>query len=174
MKKALIGIMLLVAVILQLTSIAIIMAALTLGTSQTSIVLDDGTVIIDGVVQEFRNPDDMTDEELIVYLKQWDIKPEDPSLIKRALLLVFQDTKYAPGYKEDEFIKIHVGMDENKVYELIGKPLSSFTVQENKEATGTKYLYYSESPSSTHYNRRAVVISREGKVLGKESYFYTD
>ena len=79
------------------------------------------------------------------------------------------DTQYAPNYSDRNFAKVKIGMSENKVQELIGKPFVSWKY-------GEKVIYeYSRSPQDTNYRMRQVHFSQKTKnVTEIKTEFYAD
>ena len=91
--------------------------------------------------------------------------------------LVFPpDTKYSEKYSHENFRKIEIGMTEEQVIELIGKPLTVW-----QPYKPTKYIdkrhyigfQYSESPSSVDYRLRQVYFDN-GIVAERKDYYYFD
>jgi hypothetical protein len=92
-------------------------------------------------------------------------------IVDNVLLAVMgEDTKYAAGFSEEKFRSIHVGDSEDYVRQILGPPLT--TVSSGREAT-EEALLYSQSPSSTHYRRRGLVI-RNGVVSSIVSDVWID
>jgi hypothetical protein len=84
------------------------------------------------------------------------------------LLLLGEDTAYAPGYSSSKFRSLHVGDSAAEVRMKLGKPL----VITGDEKIGGVF-FYSQSPSSTHYRLRAFWIE-SGRIEEVISEVYVD
>jgi hypothetical protein len=71
-------------------------------------------------------------------------------------LCVFgDDTEYARGYSDDKFRAIMLGDPLDRVLLQLGDPLEAVDDMEGK----SRVLFYTRSPRSTHYRRRALRIT---------------
>ena len=83
------------------------------------------------------------------------------------------DTHYAVKYSDNNFLKIKIGMTEQNVYSLIGKPLSKYPAKRLDlnpiDTTRFVGLSYSESPSGDDYRERAIELDNGivVKVIGE-------
>jgi len=91
--------------------------------------------------------------------------------------LVFPpDTRFSEGYSHKKFRRIEIGMTQEQVVEILGKPLDIWKPYEL-----TKYIekrhyvafQYSESPSSVDYRLRQVYFDN-GIVAEIINYYYFD
>ena len=79
------------------------------------------------------------------------------------------DTEYSANYSDKKFSKVKVGMNENEVKELIGKPFVSWNY-------AGKIIYeYSRSLKDTNYRIRQIHFSQKNKnVIEINTEFYVD
>ena len=108
----------------------------------------------------------------------WQLTQRNINFIYEALwdLVLTSDTNYTEEYSVNKFNQINIGMSENKVLELIGKPLAQFQPfkhSKNIEKSHFISLQYSQSISDTHYKVRQVYLNN-GKVEKVVAYFYVD
>ena len=83
-------------------------------------------------------------------------------------VILAEDTVYAPGYTEANFVRVSVGMSLHQVYSLVGPPLDVWT---NKDSSlGMKW---SKSPRDTNFRCRVLEFAN-GKVVDKHAEFYVD
>lgn len=78
-----------------------------------------------------------------------------------------EDTVYAPGYTEAQFVRVKLGADEAAVLLALGEPVS------RSSRHGTSHWIYSRSPGSKNYRVRQVVM-KDGKVAQKIASYYWD
>ena len=72
-----------------------------------------------------------------------------------------EDTAYAPQYSDDGFRRIAVGMTNDDVTKLVGRPLEVYSVSlEGKQCTGWRF---SRSANGASYRIRSIVFC-EGHV----------
>jgi hypothetical protein len=89
-------------------------------------------------------------------------------LSEQLLATVFgEDTEYAPGYRESEFVSLKLGADESAVLQVLGEPLSRETRHGGTE------LRYSRSPGSNNYRVRWIEL-QNGRVTHKGASYYWD
>ena len=77
-------------------------------------------------------------------------------------------TNYAPGYSDYNFIRIRVGMSKGEVLKLIGEPIEWKTIPAS-ETIG----YWSQACCAGNYKNR-VVMFREDVVYKVFSEYYWD
>jgi hypothetical protein len=82
--------------------------------------------------------------------------------------ILAEDTVYAPGYTEQGFIRVSVGMAQHQVHDLIGPPLDVWT---NKNSSVG--MRWSKSPKDTDFRCRVLQFVNE-KVVDKHTEFYLD
>lgn len=81
---------------------------------------------------------------------------------------MFEDTVWAPGYSEQAFDAIKVGMTTQQVRKLMGPPIETGPWNGNR-----RYEGWTRSPSDSDYRMRGVAY--EGNVVDvKISMFYWD
>ena len=82
-----------------------------------------------------------------------------------------EDTVYAPQYSNAGFRKIAVGMTDEDVIRLVGKPLETYSVS----LGGKQYIgwRFSRSANGASYRIRALLF-REGRVSKIFREFYLD
>lgn len=86
------------------------------------------------------------------------------------------DTKYSEGYSHEKFRQIEIGMTEEQVVEIIGKPLTIWNPYKPTKYTEKRHyvgFQYSESPTSVDYRLRQVYFDN-GIVAEKIDYYYFD
>jgi hypothetical protein len=86
------------------------------------------------------------------------------------------DTKYSPGYTDEKFSSVKIGMTEKQVINLLGEPLTRWRPYQYTNFHDKKHfvgLEYSISPSGTHYCLRQIYLD-SGVVAEKIGYFYID
>ena len=79
-----------------------------------------------------------------------------------------EDTVYAKNYSYSRFSKVHVGMSEAQVNDIIGAPLWKSSNGDSSESWG-----YTRSPGSNNYRCRVIVFDH-GIVESKHAEFYID
>ena len=80
-------------------------------------------------------------------------------------------TRFAPGYTERAFSKIHQGMTADEVFRILGEPLNRVTWSLWPEGD---WDYSQPATSSGHYHCRFVRFARDGRVSGAGKSFYFD
>ncbi|RTQ46311.1 hypothetical protein EJV47_22565 [Hymenobacter gummosus] len=91
-------------------------------------------------------------------------------------LFLGENTQYAPDYSHSDFAKISIGMSQQQVEQIHGKPLVVWKPYEYTKYDSKKHFVgyeYSQSPTSTHYRLRQVYFDGN-KVAEVISYFYVD
>lgn len=88
---------------------------------------------------------------------------------KRTTLSLFTGTIYASNYSEKNFHKVHIGMPQEKVEELLGKPL-----RVDYGPLGTSYIYSNQDTPTADYDRRWISFNQSQQVDEIESRFYID
>ena len=91
-------------------------------------------------------------------------------------LVLSSDTKYSETYSHKKFRKIEIGMTEEQVIELIGKPLNTWKPYNTTIHIKKRHFIgfqYSESPSSANYRLRSVYFDNR-VVAEKIDYYYID
>lgn len=88
-------------------------------------------------------------------------------LFSSTYVIALRETVYSDDFNESDFDKISVGMDISEVKEILGEPIRTV------EQSNGDHLVYSESPNSTHYFKRIVVI-QNSKVTEKVDELYVD
>jgi hypothetical protein len=83
-------------------------------------------------------------------------------------IITSEDTVYAGRFNEKLFKKIKIGDSKERVISLIGNPLRKYFVN------NVEHWWYSVSPSSGSFFKRAVEFSGDGKVTEIQHYFYLD
>ena len=82
-----------------------------------------------------------------------------------------EDTVYAPRYTDSSFRKIKIGMTEQDVMELVGKPLEAYAVERRgRQCVGWRF---SRSEKGTSYKVRSILFS-DGRVFEVFRDFYLD
>jgi hypothetical protein len=83
-----------------------------------------------------------------------------------------EDTVYAPGYTDDGFRRVEIGMTRAEVLSLIGPPLARWPL-----GSADLLVEYAEkwstSPGDTNFRRR-VIWFREGRVARKFAEYWVD
>lgn len=87
-------------------------------------------------------------------------------------LLLTDDTLYAPGYTDEQFNAIEVGMTEAEVLRRLGPPLDEPYHPQAAEDRDTG-MRWTRSAHDSNYKCR-VVIFRDGRVSEKHAEFYID
>lgn len=81
-----------------------------------------------------------------------------------------EDTRYSEKYSDAAFRKVHPGMTQTALTELLGPPLRTYSPTSERDMTT---LWFSESPNDSHFRVRSVDL-RDGIVIHKLSEFYVD
>ena len=93
-------------------------------------------------------------------------------------LLLGEDTEYATNYSYSGFAKISVGMSQQKVEDILGKPLIIWKPYKYTNFINKKNFIgyqYSRSSTSNNYRLRQVYFDRDGgKVAEIINCFYID
>jgi len=79
-----------------------------------------------------------------------------------------EDTEYAPGYSDQAFRTIKVGMTTQEVLAILGPPLEAASLGGTRET-----WRWSRSPGDKSYRVRAIVFEA-GKVMKIKREFYVD
>jgi hypothetical protein len=80
-----------------------------------------------------------------------------------SVMFAFEDsTKWAPGFSEVQFDRVRVGMREEEVRALVGRPLG-----ERRSEDGEHLLLYTQGPlhDPTNWWMRYVVVGPDGRVV---------
>lgn len=83
-----------------------------------------------------------------------------------------EDTVYARGYSDSGFRKVRLGMTDQEVEKLIGRPLTTWPTPESASGSNTG-ARWSFSPGDTNYRCR-VLLFRDHRVVVKHAEFYVD
>jgi hypothetical protein len=79
-------------------------------------------------------------------------------------------TTYAPGFREEAFRSLTVGMSEKDVRKALGEPLARRDI-----GGGRSVLYYSQQATSRdNYLVRNLVFDAQGRLLERRAEFYVD
>jgi outer membrane protein assembly factor BamE (lipoprotein component of BamABCDE complex) len=83
-------------------------------------------------------------------------------------MYLWEDTKWASGFSEEKFEKIHPGMSEQEVLSLMGEPLrkSCFSICE--------WVYTWQKTGVDDFDRRDVIFNQTGTVESTRHEFYVD
>jgi hypothetical protein len=95
--------------------------------------------------------------------------PEDVALD----VLLTDDTLYAPGYSDEQFNAIRVGMTEAEVLDRLGPPIDEPYSPHYEGADWDKGMRWTKSAHDSHYKVR-VIRFRAGRVSEKDAEFYVD
>ena len=88
-------------------------------------------------------------------------------------LLLTDDTLYAPGYTDDQFNAIELGMTEAEVLRRLGPPIDEPYHPQFKGEDWDTGMRWTRSAHDSHYKCR-VIIFRAGRVSEKHAEFYVD
>jgi len=88
-------------------------------------------------------------------------------------LLLTDDTLYAPGYTDDQFNLIEIGMTESEVLRRLGPPIDEPYHPQLEGQDWDEGMRWTRSAHDSHYKVR-VVIFRAGRVAEKFAEFYVD
>lgn len=88
-------------------------------------------------------------------------------------LLLTDDTIHAPGYTDDQFNLIEVGMTESEVLRRLGPPIDEPYHPQIDRQDWDKGMRWTRSAHDSHYKVR-VVLFRAGRVSEKFAEFYVD
>jgi hypothetical protein len=78
------------------------------------------------------------------------------------------DTEYAPGYREEVFSKVALGVTEAEVARLLGPPL-----QTKQFSDGTTCWYYTRHGERfASYFVRILKFDQQGILIARRHYFY--
>lgn len=79
-----------------------------------------------------------------------------------------EDTEYAPGYSDQAFRKVRIGMTAREVIATLGPPLDKANLSGGREV-----WRWSRSRADRSYRVRAILFV-DGKVIAINSEFYLD
>jgi hypothetical protein len=82
--------------------------------------------------------------------------------------ILSEDTVYDPGYTERGFRRNSVGMSRQQVYDVVGRPLDTWT---NKDSSVG--MRWSKSPGDTNFRCRVLEFVND-KVVDKHTEYYVD
>lgn len=88
-------------------------------------------------------------------------------------LFLEDDTVYTTSYSDAGFRAVRVGMTLHDVEKLIGRPESTWSLEDRGGQPGEVGARWSHSPGDTHYRVR-VLLFRDGRVSRKHCEFYVD
>jgi hypothetical protein len=89
-----------------------------------------------------------------------------------ALLTGHVRTHYAPGYSEQAFAQVRVGMSRDEVHALLGEPLQRFSPDWKWPEAGWRYA--DQVTGTDHFHQRDISFSRAGRVTEITRGFYFD
>lgn len=89
--------------------------------------------------------------------------------LKRTVMAPFVGTLWASGFSESKFLKIHAGMTEKHVKELLGQPLQKWVGED-----GYMWLYSWQDTPTADYDRRWISFDAKGFVDDVRHEFYID
>jgi outer membrane protein assembly factor BamE (lipoprotein component of BamABCDE complex) len=75
-------------------------------------------------------------------------------------------TTFAPGFTEEKFDRVQLGMSEAEVVEILGEPLE-------KDGSTKIYWRYSGGPPDANFWFR-VITFQNGRVINKEAKYFVD
>ena len=90
--------------------------------------------------------------------------------------LTESQTIYGADYSHFKFSKVRLGMSQDSVKLLVGEPLAKFAPPSlvNRGISNNEEIwYYSESPNSSHFRMRNLMIV-EGRVAEVVANYYID
>ncbi|MGK5090455.1 outer membrane protein assembly factor BamE [Deltaproteobacteria bacterium TL4] len=90
------------------------------------------------------------------------------SALTRTLLYFLEDTRWSPGFSEEVFAKIHVGMTEQEVLSLLGEPLRRNCL------TICEWAYAWQKTGNDSFDRRSIILNQIGVVERVRHEFYVD
>ena len=85
-------------------------------------------------------------------------------------VLLPDDTIYAPGYTDDQFNSVKVGMTEAEVHRRIGSPIDKWS---RPLSPREESMRWTRSARDSNYKIR-VLVFRSGRVSKKFAEFYVD
>jgi hypothetical protein len=89
-----------------------------------------------------------------------------------ALVTGDERTKYAPGFTEEAFSRVRVGMTRDEVHTLLGEPLVRSSPSWLWPEAGWRYS--DQVTGTSHYHQRDISFSRDGRVTEIVRGFYFD
>jgi hypothetical protein len=98
-----------------------------------------------------------------------------PGGVKEAIwdLALTDDTVYAPGYTDEGFNSVTVGMSEREVLRRLGPPIDGPYFPQAADPDWDKGMRWTRSAHDSHYKIR-VILFRQGRVADKHAGFYVD
>ena len=87
----------------------------------------------------------------------------------RTILFFIEDTVWSDEFSEYKFSKLHIGMNEQDVISLLGKPLRKTCGQQNCE-----WIYAWQKTGNSSFDRRDVIFNLEGHITRIRHEFYID
>ena len=93
--------------------------------------------------------------------------------LQRTWSAPYRSTEWAPGYKEEKFAKIRVGMSKKQVLELLGQPFAGTFSKWCSNEAHCNWVYSHQTESWNDYDRRWVIFEN-GQVATIVHEFYWD
>lgn len=78
-------------------------------------------------------------------------------------------TTYGPDFTFKKYATLQTGMDEEKLFEILGQP-----IRDHKYPDGKRVLWYSGQKENTDYWSVRVTLNQENTVEGKHISFFYD
>lgn len=88
----------------------------------------------------------------------------------RTLMIPFEGTVWAPGFSENNFTKMQLGMSEAEVHKLLGNPL-------DKDKDCKKLCFWSytlQDTGTADFDQRWVVFAKNKRVTEIRKSFFID
>lgn len=87
----------------------------------------------------------------------------------RTIFFFLEDTIWSHGFSEDSFSKLKIGMNEQKVISILGKPL-----RKTCGKTTCEWVYSWQKTGNSSFDRRDVIFNFDGFVARIRHEFYID
>ncbi|MEW6055034.1 MAG: hypothetical protein AB1540_00330 [Bdellovibrionota bacterium] len=87
----------------------------------------------------------------------------------RTLLTPFLGTVWADRFSETGFAKAQLGMDEQNIEDIVGKP-----IRKSCDNEGCLWVYADQDPDNLPYDRRWISFNSKHRVIEIRHDFYID
>ena len=87
----------------------------------------------------------------------------------RTLMTPFTGTNWAEGFSEDRFSMIRLGMSQEQVTSILGRPLD-----QGCGKTSCSWIYSYQDTGTADFDRRWILFDYDGKVDEIKNDFYID
>ena len=87
----------------------------------------------------------------------------------RTLMMPFEGTIWAPGFKEAEFLKVREGMKADDVFKMLGEP-----IRRDCGKSGCFWIYTWQDTPTADFDQRWVMLNAKEQVTEIRKGFFID